>query len=256
LASSEDKVADFAKSSLADTKDDAAAAGGAHQQQQQANREQNQPERKHGLTVAAYVYACSTAMLSEQLVNRWTYCRPDDFLQDFTESVSECVVLADSAGEDGALSSSSQQQGGTQERRRQLSGSSLTTTVRSKTISECLQEFKTRAMELDADGSSRANWQQRELNDHCTLVSENFFRSTVKATFYLLQAGIVVPAKDVSAAVNLCEELVPQEVELTDYLLNVCGHARVVCEAAQLEQMRLEDLRRTMPTIDFDAADR
>ena len=81
-------------------------------------------------------------------------------------------------------------------------------------------------------------------------MSSNIF--LILATFHLLQSGFTLPAKDVGAAVNLCEELVPLEIDLTEYLLSVCGHARSVYEAAYIEQMRMEDLQRTMPSVDFD----
>ena len=144
--------------------------------QKQANEGTQNSDR---IRMSIFVYVCSLSMLNEQIVNRWTYCRSDDIVQDFTDISEE--ILGSESGTDETRSN---------ERRRQLSGSLSTSpraVQRSKTISECLMEFKSKASEFDSDFCDDVTTRhQRELKEYCSFVSENFFRSSVKGMHYLI----------------------------------------------------------------------
>ena len=106
------------------------------------------------LTIPVYVYNCPLSSLTEQLVNRWTHQPQMDVYQDLTTQLdcSENPPKEDSLKEDFEMQ-------------------------RPRTESENMRERWRQCMEDGQDavfGSNNADFKQ-----HCTLISEHYFRSFV-----------------------------------------------------------------------------
>ena len=65
-----------------------------------------------------------------------------------------------------------------------------------------------------------------------------------------LQHGCLIDGQDVDAAINeICEESLPIEIDITQFLQCCCGHVRHIMEKANLERMFREDLSKTQPKV-------
>ncbi|XP_072505248.1 KICSTOR complex protein SZT2 isoform X4 [Notamacropus eugenii] len=64
----------------------------------------------------------------------------------------------------------------------------------------------------------------KEVADHCALLQEHAQRCYVRGLFRSLQQAQAVSSQDLLVAVDACEELL-QEVDITPFLLALCGHA-------------------------------
>ncbi|XP_052033126.1 KICSTOR complex protein SZT2 isoform X1 [Apodemus sylvaticus] len=82
-----------------------------------------------------------------------------------------------------------------------------------------------RAQYLDHPSSSSA-WMEpryKEAATHCALLQEHAQRCFVRGLFRSLQQAQSVTCQDLLTAVDACEELL-QEVDITSFLLALCGH--------------------------------
>uniref|UniRef100_A0A8C7BGF6 SZT2 subunit of KICSTOR complex n=1 Tax=Neovison vison TaxID=452646 RepID=A0A8C7BGF6_NEOVI len=85
---------------------------------------------------------------------------------------------------------------------------------------------------LDQPSSSSA-WMEprfKEAANHCALLQEHAQRCYVRGLFGSLQQAQSVSSQDLLIAVDACEELL-QEVDITPFLLALCGHTRGLPQA-------------------------
>ncbi|XP_047581362.1 KICSTOR complex protein SZT2 isoform X2 [Lutra lutra] len=85
---------------------------------------------------------------------------------------------------------------------------------------------------LDQPSSSSA-WMEprfKEAANHCALLQEHAQRCYVRGLFGSLQQAQNVSSQDLLIAVDACEELL-QEVDITPFLLALCGHTRGLPQA-------------------------
>ncbi|KAM5148148.1 LOW QUALITY PROTEIN: KICSTOR complex protein SZT2 [Mantella aurantiaca] len=66
---------------------------------------------------------------------------------------------------------------------------------------------------------------QKELINHCNLLQEHYHQCYVKGLFKALQQSAWVSHQDLLTAVDYCEEQL-QEVDITNFLMTLCGHLR------------------------------
>ncbi|XP_027693985.1 KICSTOR complex protein SZT2 isoform X1 [Vombatus ursinus] len=81
--------------------------------------------------------------------------------------------------------------------------------------------------------SSTSTWLDpkfKEVADHCALLQEHAQRCYVRGLFRSLQQAQAVSSQDLLVAVDACEELL-QEVDITPFLLALCGHAHGLPQA-------------------------
>ncbi|KAB0391156.1 hypothetical protein E2I00_016908, partial [Balaenoptera physalus] len=86
---------------------------------------------------------------------------------------------------------------------------------------------RTRTQLLDQPALSSA-WMEprhKEAATHCALLQEHAQRCYVRGLFRSLQQAQSVTSQDMLIAVDACEELL-QEVDITPFLLALCGHTR------------------------------
>ena len=104
------------------------------------------PDTVKSLPIPVYIYSCPMTCLHDQLVNKWTYCKPPDIFQDLTVKHDAHETSIHSRAE------------------------SVDRSPRRRTDSEHM---------LDLLRMTRDETEQDELKEHCTLVSEHFFRNFV-----------------------------------------------------------------------------
>ncbi|XP_054994514.1 KICSTOR complex protein SZT2 [Sorex araneus] len=90
--------------------------------------------------------------------------------------------------------------------------------------------FRTQFLEQPSPPSAWMEPRCKEAANHCALLQEHAQRCYVRGLFRSLQQAQSVAAQDLQLAVDACEELL-QEVDITPFLLALCGHARALPQA-------------------------
>ncbi|XP_066232164.1 KICSTOR complex protein SZT2 isoform X4 [Saccopteryx leptura] len=85
--------------------------------------------------------------------------------------------------------------------------------------------FRTQFLDQTSPSSAWMEPRHKEAANHCALLQEHAQRCYVRGLFRSLQQAQSVPSQDLLMAVDACEELL-QEVDITPFLLALCGHAR------------------------------
>ncbi|ELT88147.1 hypothetical protein CAPTEDRAFT_195377 [Capitella teleta] len=171
------------------------------------------PELKT-MQLPVYVYNCPLNYLSEQLVNRWTFQKLNDLYEDMQFPVIEAEDFNASPEREKKLSDSERWRGAGE-------GS---------------------AVNIYGD--------EEDLRQHCTLLSETYLRCFVNGVYRSLLSGHHIDGRDVDTAINnICEEHLPCEVDISQFLQLSCGHIRQIVERVRMDQMEQEDMMKTMPKL-------
>ncbi|MBV97215.1 Protein SZT2, partial [Eschrichtius robustus] len=85
--------------------------------------------------------------------------------------------------------------------------------------------FRTQLLDQPALSSAWMEPRHKEAATHCALLQEHAQRCYVRGLFRSLQQAQSVTSQDMLIAVDACEELL-QEVDITPFLLALCGHTR------------------------------
>ncbi len=120
-------------------------------------------------TLPVYVYNCPLASLGEQLVNKWTYQRPEDIFEDLTFKVT-----------DDSEESSDRDRGSTMPR------SPLRASREDGLRSGADREGSVPVLSREGSFQDDPYADDSELKGHCTMVSETFFRAFVKGWHLLI----------------------------------------------------------------------
>uniref|UniRef100_H0XD15 SZT2 subunit of KICSTOR complex n=1 Tax=Otolemur garnettii TaxID=30611 RepID=H0XD15_OTOGA len=83
--------------------------------------------------------------------------------------------------------------------------------------------FRTQFLDHPSPSSAWLESRYKEAANHCALLQEHTQRCYVRGLFRSLQQAQSVTSQDVLTAVDACEELL-QEVDITPFLLALCGH--------------------------------
>ncbi|XP_040216818.1 KICSTOR complex protein SZT2 isoform X2 [Rana temporaria] len=91
---------------------------------------------------------------------------------------------------------------------------------------EIFQEVQSRSLSQERPTASPfIHHRQKELVNHCNLLQEHYHQCYVKGMFKALQQSLWVSHQDLLTAVDYCEEQL-QEVDITNFLMTLCGHLR------------------------------
>ncbi|XP_073499754.1 KICSTOR complex protein SZT2 isoform X2 [Phyllobates terribilis] len=71
---------------------------------------------------------------------------------------------------------------------------------------------------------------QKEFVNYCNLLQEHYHQCYVKGLFKALQQSLWVSQQDLLSAMDYCEEQL-QEIDITNFLMTLCGHLRSFREA-------------------------
>nr|XP_008528150.1 PREDICTED: protein SZT2 isoform X3 [Equus przewalskii] len=85
--------------------------------------------------------------------------------------------------------------------------------------------FRTQFLDQPSPSSAWMEPRHKEAANHCALLQEHAQRCYVRGLFRSLQQAQSVSSQDLLIAVDACEELL-QEVDITPFLLALCGHTR------------------------------
>ncbi|XP_036088709.1 KICSTOR complex protein SZT2 isoform X2 [Rousettus aegyptiacus] len=85
--------------------------------------------------------------------------------------------------------------------------------------------FRTQFLDQPSPSSAWMEPRYKEAANHCALLQEHAQRCYVRGLFRTLQQAQSVTSQDLLMAVDACEELL-QEVDITPFLLALCGHTR------------------------------
>nr|XP_019606636.1 PREDICTED: protein SZT2 isoform X3 [Rhinolophus sinicus] len=85
--------------------------------------------------------------------------------------------------------------------------------------------FQTQFLDQPSPSSAWMEPRSKEAANHCALLQEHAQRCYVRGLFRSLQQAQSVTSQDLLMAVDACEELL-QEVDITPFLLALCGHTR------------------------------
>lgn len=85
--------------------------------------------------------------------------------------------------------------------------------------------FRTQFLDQPSPASAWMEPRHKEAANHCALLQEHAQRCYVRGLFRSLQQAQSVTSQDLLIAVDACEELL-QEVDITPFLLALCGHTR------------------------------
>lgn len=85
--------------------------------------------------------------------------------------------------------------------------------------------FRTQFLDQPSPSSAWMEPRHKEAATHCALLQEHAQRCYVRGLFRSLQQAQSVSSQDLLIAVDACEELL-QEVDITPFLLALCGHTR------------------------------
>ncbi|KAM5266600.1 KICSTOR complex protein SZT2 isoform 4-T4 [Hipposideros larvatus] len=85
--------------------------------------------------------------------------------------------------------------------------------------------FRTQFLDQPSSSSAWMEPRCKEAANHCALLQEHAQRCYVRGLFRSLQQAQNVTSQDLLMAVDACEELL-QEVDITPFLLALCGHTR------------------------------
>ncbi|XP_016075639.1 PREDICTED: protein SZT2 isoform X2 [Miniopterus natalensis] len=85
--------------------------------------------------------------------------------------------------------------------------------------------FRTQFLDQTSPSSAWMEPRYKEAANHCALLQEHAQRCYVRGLFRSLQQAQTVTSQDLLMAVDACEELL-QEVDITPFLLALCGHTR------------------------------
>ncbi|XP_037683406.1 KICSTOR complex protein SZT2 isoform X4 [Choloepus didactylus] len=85
--------------------------------------------------------------------------------------------------------------------------------------------FRTQLLDHPSPSSPWMEPRYKEAANHCALLQEHAQRCYVRGLFRNLQQAQSVTSQDLLTAVDACEELL-QEVDITPFLLALCGHIR------------------------------
>ncbi|KAB1268744.1 KICSTOR complex protein SZT2 [Camelus dromedarius] len=85
--------------------------------------------------------------------------------------------------------------------------------------------FRTQFLDQPSQSSAWMEPRHKEAANHCALLQEHAQRCYVRGLFQSLQQAQSVTSQDLLIAVDACEELL-QEVDITPFLLALCGHTR------------------------------
>ncbi|XP_064137907.1 KICSTOR complex protein SZT2 isoform X5 [Loxodonta africana] len=83
--------------------------------------------------------------------------------------------------------------------------------------------FRTQFLDHSSPSSAWMEPRYKEAANHCALLQEHAQRCYVRGLFRNLQQAQSVTSQDLLTAVDACEELL-QEVDITHFLLTLCGH--------------------------------
>ncbi|XP_060062042.1 KICSTOR complex protein SZT2 isoform X2 [Erinaceus europaeus] len=92
--------------------------------------------------------------------------------------------------------------------------------------------FRTQFLDQPSPSSAWMEPRYKEAANHCALLQEHAQRCYVRGLFRSLQQAQSVTSQDLLIAVDACEELL-QEVDITPFLLALCGHTRGLPHAPQ-----------------------
>uniref|UniRef100_A0A8C6DFR9 SZT2 subunit of KICSTOR complex n=1 Tax=Moschus moschiferus TaxID=68415 RepID=A0A8C6DFR9_MOSMO len=85
--------------------------------------------------------------------------------------------------------------------------------------------FRTQFLDQPSLSSAWMEPRHKEAANHCALLQEHAQRCYVRGLFRSLQQAQNVTSQDLLIAVDACEELL-QEIDITPFLLALCGHTR------------------------------
>ncbi|XP_012377406.2 KICSTOR complex protein SZT2 isoform X2 [Dasypus novemcinctus] len=85
--------------------------------------------------------------------------------------------------------------------------------------------FRTQFLDHPSPSSAWMEPRHKEAANHCALLQEHAQRCYVRGLFRSLQQAQSVTSQDLLTAVDACEELL-QEIDITPFLLALCGHIR------------------------------
>ncbi|KAM9324637.1 KICSTOR complex protein SZT2 [Gastrophryne carolinensis] len=89
-----------------------------------------------------------------------------------------------------------------------------------------LQELQSRSLSQERPTASPfIHHRQKELVNYCNLLQEHYHQCYVKGLFKALQQSLWVSHQDLLTAVDYCEEQL-QEIDITNFLMTLCGHLR------------------------------
>ncbi|KAM6217019.1 KICSTOR complex protein SZT2 [Rhynchocyon petersi] len=83
--------------------------------------------------------------------------------------------------------------------------------------------FRTQFLDHSSPSSAWMEPRYKEAANHCALLQEHAQRCYVRGLFRSLQQAQSVTSQDLLTAVDACEEIL-QEVDITPFLLTLCGH--------------------------------
>ncbi|CAH1774976.1 unnamed protein product [Owenia fusiformis] len=216
-------------------------------------------ECKASVTLPVYFYNCSLNNITEHLVNRWSYEPPDDIFQDLrfeNETLNNMTDNRSSEEQQSSTSSKSETP-----RTEELPNKKPETPRRLYQRQESFRSHLRKASELDSSdydlsGTFKARSFARdrttseqvfgdniELQQHCMMVSESYYKSFVTGVFKSLQLGQKVDIHDVESAINgICEEKLPVELDISPFLQTVCSHLQGVIEKINMEERCQDDI--------------
>ncbi|XP_077133619.1 KICSTOR complex protein SZT2 isoform X3 [Ranitomeya variabilis] len=88
------------------------------------------------------------------------------------------------------------------------------------------QELNTRAQSQERPSTNPfIHHRQKELVNYCNLLQEHYHQCYVKGLFKALQQSLWVSQHDLLSAMDYCEEQL-QEIDITNFLMTLCGHLR------------------------------
>ncbi|XP_029802993.1 KICSTOR complex protein SZT2 isoform X7 [Suricata suricatta] len=90
--------------------------------------------------------------------------------------------------------------------------------------------FRTQFLDQPSPSSVWMEPRYKEAANHCALLQEHAQRCYVRGLFRSLQQAQSVTSQDLLIAVDACEEIL-QEVDITPFLLALCGHTRGLPQA-------------------------
>ncbi|KAM4722946.1 KICSTOR complex protein SZT2, partial [Rhinophrynus dorsalis] len=100
------------------------------------------------------------------------------------------------------------------------------------------QEMKTRSLSQERPTAVPfIHHKQKELVNYCNLLQEHYHQCYVKGLFKALQQSLWVSHQDLLTAVDYCEEQL-QEIDITNFLMTLCGHLRSFRESHNIHRTR------------------
>ncbi|XP_056389014.1 KICSTOR complex protein SZT2 isoform X4 [Hyla sarda] len=93
------------------------------------------------------------------------------------------------------------------------------------------QESNTRSQSLERPSTNPfIHHRQKELVNYCNLLQEHYHQCYVRGLFKALQQSLWVSHQDLLTAMDYCEEQL-QEIDISNFLMTLCGHLRSFREA-------------------------